>query len=310
MSKVQDKEDFDLLAIRVIDKIATKEQINALNALVASDDNLAKRFEMLHGGNEFINSITEPDLELAKLSQGEITKLAKQCIDIVRDKKAPSITPPVQVDFSVTTRKEALAIAASAALVLSLKEIDRHKDKFLKKYNSQKSVEKALSLSIKAALGHNSLWRQGASIKDKLPAKEFWKDELQALIEKYKKTQTVMEYESDISRLKDKMNGKFNHLFRGEIHPIYKTDPGFRISHSQKSISVFLKHLWCMGAVAEPPQCPVDRVILTYAGLRQPENKWGYVNSIEVHQKLISHLRSKAKKASLSLAKWELSLFG
>jgi hypothetical protein len=187
--------------------------------------------------------------------------------------------------------------------------MDSYKKRFLQRYNPEESVEKALSLSIKAALGHNSLWRQGATTKDKLPAKEFWRDQLLALIAKYKTPKNDMEYERDICHLKKTMNGQFNSIFRKDVHPRYKTDPGFRVSHSQKSISVFLKHMWCMGELVEPPQCPVDRVILTYAGLRQPENKWGYVNLIEVHQKLILHLRSKAKKASLSLARWELRVF-
>jgi hypothetical protein len=95
------------------------------------------------------------------------------------------------------------------------------------------------------------------------------------------------------------MNKHFSLAFRQEKHPKYSTDPGFRISHAQKSISVFLKHLWCMDIIPQPPQCPVDRMILERAGRRYPDTKWGYVNTIEEHMKKIKHLQDAASKQSL-----------
>lgn len=65
----------------------------------------------------------------------------------------------------------------------------------------------------------------------------------------------------------------------------------FRISHSQKSISVFVKHLWCMDVISEPNICPVDRIILGKTEVRKNKDiNWGYVNSIEEHKRKFTYI--------------------
>lgn len=166
-----------------------------------------------------------------------------------------------------------------------------------------------MSRSIAASVQHNSLYVPGISPEEKEAVRCAWRSFLLGIIGKYKKQQTVDEYERDILKLQDQMNIQFKHEFYQMPHSIYKTDPGFRISHAQKSISVFLKHLWCMDEVDTPPQCPVDRVVLEMAGLKYDKAKWGYVNSIEEHRRKIDLLISAKNNDQESLAVWELENF-
>jgi hypothetical protein len=184
-----------------------------------------------------------------------------------------------------------------------------HKDAFLKRYNPKRTRAKALSSGITASVQHNSLYRKNLDRELKESVQCEWRSYLDALVDRYKNQQSVADYEQDIERLKTVMNEKFSEAFLSEPHERFKTDPGFRISHAQKSISVFLKHLWCIGDVACPPQCPVDRIILEAAGKRYPDTKWGYVNSIEEHRLKVGFLEAAKGQSKDSLAEWELKKF-
>jgi hypothetical protein len=182
------------------------------------------------------------------------------------------------------------------------------KEEFLNRYNPKRTLEKALSSAISAAVQHNSLYKKEATLKEKESVHCKWMAFLKLKKKDYENEQPVEKYENDIQELRDLMNEVFSKSFLSEPHPKFKTEPGFRISHAQKSLSVFLKHLWCMGEVATPPQCPVDARILAIAGKKYPDTKWGYINSIDEHREKISFLET-AKEESQSLAEWELELF-
>ena len=181
------------------------------------------------------------------------------------------------------------------------------KTAFLDKFNPKRTLDKALTSGITASVQHNSLYRESLQPKIKEAVKCEWRDFLQGLVNRYATQQSEAAYERDIEALKDLMNSRFPHAFRDDRHPKFGTDPGFRISHAQKSISVFLKHLWCMGQVATPPQCPVDRVILTKACAKDP--RWGRVNTIKEHRDRIIILKAARPNQSEPLAEWELRTF-
>ena len=83
---------------------------------------------------------------------------------------------------------------------------------------------------------------------------------------------------------------------------------GFRISHSQKSLSIFSKHLWCLNLIDEPVFCAVDAIILGKTDA--PSNiKWTKISTIEAHRESYKYIETKASKSGLSIALWELSEF-
>ncbi len=184
-----------------------------------------------------------------------------------------------------------------------------HKNAFLNKYNPTCTIDKAIASAINASVQHNSLYRKDISSELKVALRHEWRWFLMELVPRYSNPQELAEYEADIEELKRMMNLRFSQAFNEMPHPKFKTDPGFRISHAQKSIAVFLKHAWCMGMIATPPQCPVDAIILTVSGRRYPETKWGYVNTIDEHRCKIKMLELAKADPNVSLAEWELAKF-
>ena len=167
---------------------------------------------------------------------------------------------------------------------------------FLERYNPQASVDCALSSAIKAAVQHNKFYIGEAPRRD---IRDFWKEQLLERQGLYEQQRTVADYESDIVSLRAILNAQFPGLV------------GCRVSHAQKSIGVFLKHLWCMGEIPTPPLCPVDAIILRVAGAVYPETNWGYVDTLAEHQAKVAVLVAAKDQAApnLSLAEWELGAF-
>ena len=83
---------------------------------------------------------------------------------------------------------------------------------------------------------------------------------------------------------------------------------GYRIGVAQKLLNLQLKYMWCLGLVAEPPHCPVDRVIINKTGLRN-RVAWTQLFKIHDYQAVISAVREVAAAEGLSIAKWELTAY-
>jgi len=177
-----------------------------------------------------------------------------------------------------------------------LTHMKQAKAAFLARYNRDSSEEIALTSGLKAATQHNYLYRPGIL---RPPIRRLWKQHLRQLAGAYVVPMTLAHYENDICQLQRIMNEAFNGSF---------CEIGFRLSHAQKSLSVVLKHLWCMGRLAEPPACPIDRVVLgkVCGGRLQP---WTRVNSLTEHREMFNKVLSAATHAGKSVAQWELLTF-
>lgn len=76
----------------------------------------------------------------------------------------------------------------------------------------------------------------------------------------------------------------------------------FRFGNSQKFINLYLKLLWVLGKVEEPPHFPVDRIIQKEF---KPIRSWTNMSEDE-YLEIIKLAKVKAHADNLSLAKWEL----
>lgn len=181
-------------------------------------------------------------------------------------------------------------------------KIEQAKNRFLGRYKTQKNeIERAISNSIKAALQRNQIYHDKTlANKIKKAVKRPWEDYLQNMSQSIKGIKSESEYVKKISDLK----GKLKESFESQGIP----SDLIKICHAQKSISVFLKYLWCMGE-GEPFQCPVDAKILRIVGWTG--KNWTTIDDIEDHQKMIDHIRAfaKNKNPDLSIAEWELLEF-
>jgi len=77
-----------------------------------------------------------------------------------------------------------------------------------------------------------------------------------------------------------------------------------RIGTAQKAVNLFLKFLWSVDFIPEPPHCPVDRIVLEE--LRDPRN-WTQMDDIKEYQEIIASIRKLPGGKSPS--QWEDDLW-
>lgn len=186
-------------------------------------------------------------------------------------------------------------------------DFDVLKSDFVTRTNTPRTRERARRAALTAASQHNLLYAAGLGWQDRSEVRTHWMSRLDELASRYTKFVSERAYLEDVASLCADMNRRFADRFGSGNHPRYQYAAGFRVSHGQKSLSVYLKHLWCLGDIPTPPQCPVDSIVLRRAGLTYPQTRWAYVNSIEEHKRQIGLLKQKAKEVGLSLAEWELA---
>lgn len=147
------------------------------------------------------------------------------------------------------------------------------------------------------------------SPKKKTEIHNIWKSLLIEKLGKYKECQEIDEFIRDVEDIYAKMNiDKYKKLFLNNGRGINKEYPKkFRIAHAQKSLSIFLKHMWCNNEdMPEPPVCPIDGVILKAVGSNV---KWTKLNDIYEYKKLLCKINDAANAKNMSIAKWELLLW-
>lgn len=89
------------------------------------------------------------------------------------------------------------------------------------------------------------------------------------------------------------------------------TNGQFNFGVSQKLLNLYLKYLWCLDIIPEPPHFPVDRIIqekLKY----KPIIAWTKIETSEEYMSIINFARTKINpknEFSTSLATIELHLF-
>ena len=185
-------------------------------------------------------------------------------------------------------------------------QLEKCKGDFLNKYNENRSVECGVRMAVNAAVQHNLLYSRNVQTLQRSVIRSYWGDCLDEIGGEFKKDVPIHTYEYIIEQLKAGMNRKFGNAFlSGSVHGSM-----FRVSHAQKSISVFIKHLWCLGEIPEPKICPIDRVVLKQTKARLSKDlAWGYVNTIEEHRVKFKYVLEAAAVEKLSVARWELFNF-
>lgn len=191
-------------------------------------------------------------------------------------------------------------------------KMEKAKQAFLDAYNPKRDLSIALSKAWGAAVQRNLLYSKDVGFlhPKRKEVRGFWAERVNDIS---KQSMTSLQYENSFLALKDDMNGRFKGSFGAE---------GFRISHAQKGLSVYMKHLWCMDLIDEPPQCPVDwRILVEIRKTVKDEDlkniawtkkelndiAWTTIDSIDVHRKIMNAIR--AVKGAKSFALWELEAF-
>ena len=193
---------------------------------------------------------------------------------------------------------------------MPLEDLAEHKTRFLKRFPAARDLTAARSIALQdavvSAVHQNALFAPRAKASDRYEVVGRWKEILDSYASEYAEPVSSENYDKDLVRLTAQMNRTYGHHFRQARHPKFGYEPGFRVSHAQKSLGLVLKHYWCLDLVAMPPQCPVDRVALLAAHAGELNAKWTDVNSIEAHRLKVKFLADAAAAEGLELAEWEL----
>jgi hypothetical protein len=79
----------------------------------------------------------------------------------------------------------------------------------------------------------------------------------------------------------------------------------FRIGVAQKALNLYLKYLWCLDWIYEPPHCPFDNGIIRLLRPTPRETLWTQMDSRKGYEEWVCLAKHRAQ--SKSLAEWELS---
>lgn len=201
---------------------------------------------------------------------------------------------------------------------MPLADLRAHQRRFLARFGETRGSATGRNTAFRDAMTSSSkrttLYRPGTTQRERNGVRDGWSEALAELVLPYETTAghgTVAQFRDDILTLQDRMNNDFFEFFLQRPSGVYQ--PGFRIAHAQKSMSLVLKHLWCHGFVPQPPQCPVDRSVLRIARAPSAEWRWTDVNTLAEHDAKIVFLARATPthpEAPLDLAEWELAIFG
>lgn len=190
--------------------------------------------------------------------------------------------------------------------------INAYKFKNLEYTPKMKAWESAINVSVKTR-GYPVY---SSDVKNREDAKFAWMDKLERLGWKYQCVQTKEQFIKDVFELQDYINGSSysTSFFNNRI----------RIGQCQKSLSVYLKWMWCQNELASiPPVCPIDRQVLQecYRVLRSKKagtknelidcrTAWSNLDDKDLYERLVNITEKVAGLQDESLtAVWELFAF-
>ena len=158
--------------------------------------------------------------------------------------------------------------------------------------------EQILALSIVAAFQHAKIYRDDITVTDeeKLAFRCKLQEHLETISLDYKnKPVTEEQHIDNLKKLKENMTTEFKDILFGNR---------FRVGIAQKALNLYLKYLWCLGKITEPPHCPFDSIIISEI---HRNDKYTEMDSIDEYKSLVESAKQAANKESLSLANWELN---
>jgi hypothetical protein len=152
------------------------------------------------------------------------------------------------------------------------------------------------TLTMLGALGRSKTYVKSATHKEKEHVRKLLHCKLVEVAERYKNPVDEDEHVKNIREIADAITNEFASALR---------NGRFRIGIAQKCLNLYLKYLWCLGEIPEPPHCPFDGRIINKVLPKIQRLKWTELESEEDYLTLVGEARSLA--IGTSLAKWELN---
>ncbi|MGO9403340.1 MAG: hypothetical protein ACLPVW_07705 [Terriglobales bacterium] len=169
------------------------------------------------------------------------------------------------------------------------------REKFLEVF-AGRTEEHAIREAINAAVAtrRGGKFYETTDVRKRTALREDWTKLIRAESTRYVRGDKVTDDEhcESISRIAATLSSEFKEcLSNGRL--------GY--GPSQKAFNLYLKGLWCLGRIAMPPHCPVDRIVL---GKAKVDGAWTRCTRDE-YMGWILKLRQEAERQGLSLSEWE-----
>ena len=88
----------------------------------------------------------------------------------------------------------------------------------------------------------------------------------------------------------------------------FLNNDGLKIGVAQKAINLYLKYLWCLCLIEEPPHCPLDRNIISNLKENNDVSWTDLVDDIgkRKYKEIMDEIGELARDEGRSIAEWEL----
>lgn len=163
-------------------------------------------------------------------------------------------------------------------------------DLFLAKVGVR-NLSDAMRNSIRASLQRNKTYKNKVSQSDRKKLRHAWSDLIISAAKQYNQPVTDAEHCRVITQIAQSLSQSHKRILVGGK---------MRFGTSQKAFNLYLKFLWRLGHIAQPPHCPVDGVILRAAGIL---DSWTKSDSVSDYMAWINAIRRLAGK--MTIADWE-----
>lgn len=157
--------------------------------------------------------------------------------------------------------------------------------------------DEIFSLTLMATVGRAKVYKPDISESARRPFQKSLRLQLEDISRGYLTRVSEDEHINNIVKLACYLTEHHSNLLQGEE---------FRIGAAQKALNLYLKYLWCLGRIPEPPHCPFDFQIIK----RLPNYKgssWTSMTRREDYADVVN--AAKLKADGVSLAVWELETY-
>lgn len=150
-------------------------------------------------------------------------------------------------------------------------------------------------LSLSGAFQRNNIYKESTSENEKIQLRRLIKSLLVELEDNYKIRVSDSQHLANLDEFKKNIEKGSDNILRGSV---------ISFGTVQKILNLYLKYLWCLGLISEPPHCPIDRIILNKS--KDYKTSWTKMNR-EDYCRAIEKIR--LIKENKSIAEWELQIF-
>ncbi len=144
---------------------------------------------------------------------------------------------------------------------------------------------------------HAYVYAKNTPKQDKRNYVGAFRNKLETLKDTYSQEVSEKDHIKNIENFQEELTREFPNILNGER---------MRLGPAQKAVNLYLKFLWCLGYIKEPPHCPIDRTVLTEVG---SDINWTKLDDVNEYKKIIELIRARAKEGKQSIAEWELDLW-